>query len=1168
MSLFRFRRATARRRVVQVVSVASAVAIAFTPITPVLAAPQGAEVVRGQASVQQDGSNTTIHAGRDAIIEYQQFNVAADESVRFVQPDASSRVLNRVTGGDASRIAGQLQANGIVYLVNPAGVYFTPGARINVSGLYAAAGNLSNSDFLSATDHFRDLRGTVSNKGEIQGDAVHLIGQRVANYGNITADEGVVTMLAGSNVLMRETNGRVYVKIDGTELTDRSKPAKGQTTPDLEAQPGVENTGNVNARKGGVTLGAGDMYALAVRNTGRVDAQGGEVNVTAAAGAVHNKGTLNASSAEGQAGSVTVQSPSVVNEGTVAADSDHGSAGDIEFTSQDYTYLLEGSALSATGGVGDADGGNVLVHSYDGQTVFQRGATIDVSGGALGGRGGFVEVSGQGLSYEGQVDLSGADGRGRLLIDPFDLYIVAEGNVDDDADAGDGSVDFTDQPGTDMYVSYSVLEAVDGAVELEAQNNIYVNHAVDRSVHRDAFTLRANEDINFNAPIDHAFMLNVIADADGDGSGMIHFKTPSLTNLFQNYTGDVKLHNDVTLSGRKVTFMDSVNAATRGGAGLTINASADFAKHVGNTDALSWLDIDGATTFAEHSGGPGSPQIIETVGEQIYRNSVTVSSEYTDMIASKAHFHRGLRADAYGDASLHIKGAEGKGNAQFDGVVGGESPDPDESRPLKDLIVEGTSQINGGIVVTTERQLYRDAVMIGDDTEMFGSRLIAMRSTVDGPFKLEVFSNNGNIDLDGNIGDNAETRPTELQFHAVRGIITVRADKIHAQGDIGANPNGREGIPLVATIAAPEGDVTFQSDAGSFTMGVHEKLTVLGDLNLIVDNNATLGDVNTLGDMNVQVGPGGEIAIRTRSDSILFEDDGTVVPDSGVELIAGGQFNFNVTPTFTGVPAPVFASAHDNPDPTGNLAPLGGVQLNVPLTANMMTLNQVVEGLPEGTVLDLRPEASDNEFDLAETFAANGDIPFTDKVIEEVLLSPQARQAMNQLALNVAPIGSAALQRRTAGRHLIDDSDGGTTVYRVRTSNALQVLENYLGLFVKRIEDEQTGEVRIESRTGELRTAIAGAWQAYTEALAEGQTPGADGFRAFLAQHAESHGEAQRYVQRIAQMLHDLHQSGVSPVTYNAIRDALTQRIKPDAMNAEQLRDLLETPAPSDGGAA
>src|SRR5690349_1134240 len=179
-----------RRRMLRLATGAGAVGLLFTPLR---AAPQGEQVVRGTATFTRDGNTTTINAGNNAIINYNSFSIFPKETVRFVQPSASSRVLNRVTGITPSMIQGSLQANGIVYLVNPAGVYFARGSVINVGGIYAAAGHMSDSDFLGNRNHFTGLTGSVINEGTITGEKLSFLGQHVANLGSIRADNGFVT---------------------------------------------------------------------------------------------------------------------------------------------------------------------------------------------------------------------------------------------------------------------------------------------------------------------------------------------------------------------------------------------------------------------------------------------------------------------------------------------------------------------------------------------------------------------------------------------------------------------------------------------------------------------------------------------------------------------------------------------------------------------------------------------------------------------------------------------------------------------------------------------------------------------------------------------------------------------------------------------------------------
>ena len=90
----------------------------------------GAKIKRGDVSFSQDGNTLRVRASNGAIIEYNRFSVEAGQIMQFIQPSATSRVLNRVTGSELSRIDGSLLSNGIVYLVNPQGIRIGNGALI------------------------------------------------------------------------------------------------------------------------------------------------------------------------------------------------------------------------------------------------------------------------------------------------------------------------------------------------------------------------------------------------------------------------------------------------------------------------------------------------------------------------------------------------------------------------------------------------------------------------------------------------------------------------------------------------------------------------------------------------------------------------------------------------------------------------------------------------------------------------------------------------------------------------------------------------------------------------------------------------------------------------------------------------------------------------------
>ena len=128
--------------------------LAFNPYGYLYGLPKGQQVIQGQAQFSKSGNTLQIVPSDNAIINYDSFNIQTYETVRFLQQSSQSRVLNRVMNSLPTNIDGNLHANGQVYLVNPAGIYFGNHAVVDVGALYAAAGNIRNVDFLNYVDRF------------------------------------------------------------------------------------------------------------------------------------------------------------------------------------------------------------------------------------------------------------------------------------------------------------------------------------------------------------------------------------------------------------------------------------------------------------------------------------------------------------------------------------------------------------------------------------------------------------------------------------------------------------------------------------------------------------------------------------------------------------------------------------------------------------------------------------------------------------------------------------------------------------------------------------------------------------------------------------------------------------------------------------------------------
>jgi len=96
------------------------------------------------------GDHTIIDTDHGAIINWNNFNTSSGQIVEFRQyldgsQNDMSAVLNRISSGSIpTEFYGALNANGRVFLLNPAGIIFGAGSTVNVSQLVASGLNMSD----------------------------------------------------------------------------------------------------------------------------------------------------------------------------------------------------------------------------------------------------------------------------------------------------------------------------------------------------------------------------------------------------------------------------------------------------------------------------------------------------------------------------------------------------------------------------------------------------------------------------------------------------------------------------------------------------------------------------------------------------------------------------------------------------------------------------------------------------------------------------------------------------------------------------------------------------------------------------------------------------------------------------------------------------------------
>jgi filamentous hemagglutinin family protein len=435
---------------------------------PVLAAgPEGETVAAGNAAISRpDGQTTTINQfSQRAIVDWRQFHVSEDHTVNFIQPGADAVILNRINGGEASRIMGTLNANGTVMLVNPDGILFGPNSRIDVGGLVATTHDIANDDFMMGRYRFNqpgNPSASIVNEGLItarDGGVAALVAPGVRNSGIISARLGQVG-LASANEFTLDLFGDslIKLKIDDAIIDQVIDVATGQPMNAL-----VDNQGTLSAHGGQVALTAVTARRVVdhvINNDGIIEAdtvgmKGGMIVLGAQTAAtkipqapvqkVRVSGEIRA---HGQQSGQTGGDVHIVGEmiGLSRATVDVSGAaggglaligGDIQggkasaatlarygLTLQDQgiptatNVTVDRASVIDASAIDDGDGGQVIAWADD--TMDFQG-TVNAKGGRFGGNGGFAEVSGwQRLMFENiEADLTAPNGKsGTILFDP------------------------------------------------------------------------------------------------------------------------------------------------------------------------------------------------------------------------------------------------------------------------------------------------------------------------------------------------------------------------------------------------------------------------------------------------------------------------------------------------------------------------------------------------------------------------------------------------------------------------------------------------------------------------------------------------------------------------------------------------------------------------------
>ncbi len=766
--------------------------------TYVFGAPKGGRVVSGTASFGQEGNLTVITAGNRSIINYQSFNIGGNEIVRFVQPNASASVLNRVLSPNPTNIFGQIQANGNVYIANPYGVFFRNGAVLNVGGLYAGAGKISDADFTSGNIHFTDLTGDVRNDGVIAADnSIALLGANVANNGTMTSAHGVAMMADGPDVYVGERNSNIFVQANGRAAVTATAAAGS-----------ITNQGTVAAPR--VLLGAGDMYAAAIVNSGLL--QGHSIAVNAGRnGTATIGGRLNASASRsplstGIGGNIRVLGGTVALQGATLDASGPNGGGSVRVggdlhgggtllhaatTTVDAATTIKADATGASG-----NGGSVVLWS---DTATRFAGQISAQGGAAGGNGGAAEVSsGNGLAYTGLVNLHANGGApGMLLLDPKNITVDSSLTP-----YVPGTTTFASTPGTDLTIGASALATTLATtpVTLQANTDILFTAGLTVAAGSSALTLDAGRSIMIGNTANPNVMLSLkgsltatFNDAGTTGAmAVVADRDPGQAVFSMASGAQISAPGGATISGGTLVGDDSMTPTT------TIAA---------NTGAITLQNISTASGTAGLMGAAGvasgaimvSNNASTTTGDIVVNGTLSTAATTANTAAA------GITLDASGLVTGHAINASG-----MSGGAGGAVSLTSSGISLNGAVTgatfatSGPTTFNSGAsVTTTGTQTYTGALTLAADTTLTGGGNITINDAVDGSaaatYSLEV-DTPGNEIFDGRIG--ASKTLLNLTTDAAG---TVGGDTEFRMSLPGAMATNKAGVNLAGTLTTHDG---------------------------------------------------------------------------------------------------------------------------------------------------------------------------------------------------------------------------------------------------------------------------------------------------------------------------------------------------------------------------
>jgi filamentous hemagglutinin family protein len=423
---------------------------------------------------------------------FEKFRVNENQTANFISNPSIQNILGRVTGGAPSAINGVIQVTGgnsNLYLMNPAGIIFGSGARLDIRGAFTATtangigfgngwfnatGNNNYTALVGSPNAFAftmSQPGAIINAGTLEvgeGKDLTLLGGTVANTGELKSSGGNITVGAIPSEQL------VSIKQQGNLLTlEVRSPLKTDSLPTnwalpISSLPELLTGGNV-----------GNATGIQVNEDNTVSLTGSGAKIDN--GYFVSSGTIEASSTtpnvagniylESLQGDVTIGNSQLTSSGNIYLESLQGDVtiGNSQLTSSGNLQLLAQKQVQ----IRDTSSNSISLVRADGDLYIQgkEGININALNSSLSwfkSTNDLSLVSDGVITGNGRFATSGDFSTRKLSGEPTGFNITSTSS--NGIISSQGDVTFGDYKGVALKVEARGNIIATGNIEIEKEN--------------------------------------------------------------------------------------------------------------------------------------------------------------------------------------------------------------------------------------------------------------------------------------------------------------------------------------------------------------------------------------------------------------------------------------------------------------------------------------------------------------------------------------------------------------------------------------------------------------------------------------------------------------------------------------------------------------------------